>query len=336
MADAKRYTAVVIGCGQVGATYEITTQLPKPASHAAALIASPRTELIALVDADTARLKQAGEYYHVPMFADSKECLEKRHPDIVVIATPPDTHEELLALALSMKARAVLCEKPMADTLESAKRMITLAQDADATVVLNYQRRFFPLFRAARERIAKGELGDIQQATIYYANGLSNNASHLLNALEFLIDDTVAWASGVQNEKNTVAPFGSNIDGLCRFSRGTIAAVQTFDNNSYGIHDLILFGTKGALKITQFGYSFEWVRVRDGVTFGGMRELDWKGAECAFDKRSMVQDVLGHVVSCVDGAHPPQSTLADGYRTMQILDALTQSANEQGKRMYIR
>lgn len=335
MTNVKRYRAVVIGCGQIGATYEIKTALPKPASHAASLVANPRTELVALVDPDTVQLKQAGGYYHVPTFTHPKECLEKLHPDIVVIATPPDTHEKLLALAFKMNTPAIVCEKPMADTLKVAKQMVALAKDSDATVALNYQRRFFPLFKAARERIAKGELGDIQQATICYANGLSNNGSHLLDALQFLLDDTVTWTIGVQNKKNIVAPFGSNIDGMCGFSRGTIAAVQSFDNNSYGIHDLILFGTKGALKITQFGYSCEWVRVREGVTFGGMRELDWKGAGREFDKRSMVQDVLGHVVRCLDGACTPQNTLADGYRTMQILDALTRSANEQGKRIYI-
>lgn len=336
MNNSKRYTAVVIGCGKVGATFEITSGLPKPASHAAALADNPRTELVALVDPDASQLKQAVEYYKVSAYTDPKKCLKELHPDIVVIATPPKTHESLLSLALTMKVRAIVCEKPVSDTLESAKRMIALAKSSDSLVILNHQRRFFPLFQEARKRIAAGELGEIQQITAYYTNGLLNNGTHTADALQFLLNDTASWAIGVQNEKNVTAPFGGvNIDGLIGFTKGTVASVQGLDNNAYGVHDIRLFGTKGALTIGQYGYRFEWVQPNDGVTFIGMQELDWENAQVQFDKRSMLQATTAHVVDCLDGVTVPQSTLEDGYHTMQILEAMLQSASDGGKRISI-
>lgn len=331
----KVYTAVVIGCGKVGATFEMDSGLPKPASHAAAFVANPRTKLVGLVDPDAAQLKRAGDYYNVPTYADPDAALAELTPDIVVVATPPPTHEELLMLALKHGARAIICEKPVSGTLEAAQRMIVMAQKANAIVVLNHQRRFFPLFRDARERIAAGELGRIQQVSVYYGNGLLNNATHSIDAVQFLLNDTAAWAIGVENTFNTAAPFGNNIDGMLGLTKGTMVALQSLDNDSWGIHDLVVMGTKGALVVGQYGMSFTWVPVKEGVTFAGVRELDWKRGTTTMDKRSMMAGTTAHVVERLDGSVEAESTLKDGYHTMQALDALVRSAASGGKKITI-
>lgn len=331
----KRYTGIVIGCGRIGATFDIDSGLLKPASHAAAFATNPRTTLAALVDSDPIQLKRAGEYYNVTTYADARECLKALMPDIVALATPPGTHEEMLTLALELHIPAIICEKPLSDTLESGERMVAQAALSDSVVVLNHQRRFLPLYKNAKERIAAGELGDIQQATAYYTNGLLNNATHTLDALQFLLDDTAVWTIGVQNEHNTAAPFGTNIDGLVGYKKGTVAVLQSFDTNSYGVHDLQILGTKGALIIRQQGFRFEWVPVREGVTFSGVKELDWMSAQTQTDPRSMMEGTIAHAVECLDGTVESQSTPEDGYRTMQILDALVRSAAEGGKRVII-
>lgn len=337
MRQKEIYRGVVIGCGKIGATFEIDSGLPKPASHAAALVANPHTELVALVDPDAAQLKQAGKYYNATTFSDPKECLKALRPDIVVIATPPQTHESLLSLALEAEARAIICEKPVSDILESAKRMIARARSSSSIVILNHQRRFFPLFQDVRRRILAGELGEIQQASIYYTNGLLNNGTHAIDALQFLLDDTALWAVGLQNKKNTVAPFGGlNIDGLFGLKRGTVVSVQSLDNSAYGVHDIRIFGTKGALTIGRYGYAFTWARPKNGVTFEGMQELDWENVETQFDKRSMLQATIAHTVDCLEGIIKPQSTLEDGYHTMQVLEALSQSAANDGKKIGVR
>ena len=187
-----------------------------------------------------------------------------------------------------------------------------------------------------REKIAAGALGDIQQITAYYANGLLNNGTHIADALQFLLDDKAAWASGIHNTQNTAAPFGGkNVDGLVGFSKGAVAALQSLDSGSFGIHELRMLGKKGALFIGQNGLRFEWVPVRDGVTFAGVRELDWEGAEAHYDDRSMLACTLVHVIDCLDGAAAPESTLQGGYHTMQILDALLRSAEQSGQKISI-
>lgn len=331
----KKYTAVVLGCGKVGATFEMDSGLIKPASHAAAFVANPRTELIALVDADSAALKRAGDYYKVETYTDARACLEKLKPDIVVIATPPATHEALLKLALELKVPVIICEKPVSDDLESAQRMVISAKDSSSIVIVNYQRRFLPLFREARDNIRSGALGRIQQVTAYYSNGLLNNGGHTVDALNFLLDDTAVWAIGVENKLNTTAPFGTNIDGLIGFSNGAVVALQSLDNDSYGAHDFQILGTQGALIIRQYGCRFDWLTPRDGVTFTGVKELDWGQATTTVERRSMLEATIAHAVERLDGTAQPESTLEDGYRTMQVLDALIKSTTTEGKKILL-
>lgn len=329
----KRYTAVVLGCGKIGATFEIDAGLVKPASHAAAIIANPRTELVAIVDIDPEALKRAGDYYGVETYDDAKTCIEKCKPDIVVIATAPSLHEEQLSLAIQLGTRAIVCEKPLSDNLDSANRMFQKASVSDAIVIVNYQRRYFPLFREARERIRSGELGRIQQAVALYANGLLNNGGHSIDALRFLIGSEVGWVIAVENRLNINAPFGSNIDGLIGFENGAVATLQSLDNESYSVNDFQIFGTKGALIIRNFGYHFDWILPRKGVTFNGVNELDWESAVTSIDRRSMVADSIAYAVDCLDDNEASQSSLKDGYETMRVLDALILSAKEGGKRI---
>lgn len=331
----KKYTAVVLGCGKVGATFEMDSGLIKPASHAAALVASPRTELVALVDADPTALKRAGDYYKVETYTDARACLEKLKPDIVVIATPPSTHEAMFSIALEFKVPAIICEKPVSDSLESAERMIVRARESQTIVVVNHQRRFFPLFREVREKIASGELGRVQQISAYYSNGLLNNGTHTVDAVQFLLDDSVVWALGMENQLNKTAPFGVNIDGMLGFKKGAVATLQSLDNSEYGAHDFVIYGTKGALTIRQYGFRLESLEVKDGVTFAGMKELDWGNARITTDRRSQLEGTIAHSIECLDGGATSQSTLEDGYHTMQALDALSKSAVEEGRRIII-
>ena len=329
----KKYRGVVIGCGRIGATYEMDSLLVKPASHAAALAQNPRTELVGLVEPDSAARERAAEYYKVPAYGEARACLEALAPDIVVIATPPDTHEECLALTLALGVPAVILEKPVSGDRDAAKRMIARAKGSGTVVIVNHQRRFLPLFEDARARIASGALGAIQQANAQYSNGIFNNGSHTVDTLSFLLGDTVAWAIGVENEHNTTAPFGPNIDGMLGFTKGAVAMLQSFDNNDYSPHEYSIFGTRGAILIRHHGFRFEYVPVREAVTFSAMNELDWMNADVQLDRRSMLAGTVAHAVDCLDEAATSGSTIEDGYRTMEVLNALVESAAAGGKKI---
>ncbi|MDP2651837.1 MAG: Gfo/Idh/MocA family oxidoreductase [bacterium] len=290
----KKYRAVVIGCGRIGALWGIDSAEVQPASHAAAIVANQRTELVGLVDVNAEVLHKAGAFFGAQTFNTAEDSLEQK-PDIVIIATPPSTHEELLETVLRSNPPAVVCEKPLSDSTESAWRMLEMTTVAKSIVVVTYQRRFFPLYHAARRRIQDGELGDIHEIQGVYSRGLLNNGSHLIDAIRLLTGNEALYVEG-----NTI-----------KYASGALATFSTVPD-TIEQHDLTLVGTKGSLFITDFGYRFEW-----------------GSGEVQTDKFGMVEPTIRHIVECLDG-RAPLCTPQDGYKAVQIVESMLRSAQEWG------
>ncbi len=123
---------LVVGCGNMGA------------SHALAYHSLEGFEICGLVS--TGKSKEIlngslGGCY--PLFEDFKEALETTDPTAVCISTYPDTHEEFALLALQRQCH-VFVEKPLADTVEGARRIAKMALKAGKKVVVGYILRHHP------------------------------------------------------------------------------------------------------------------------------------------------------------------------------------------------
>jgi predicted dehydrogenase len=90
------------------------------------------------------------------------ELLAADDVDAVVIATPARTHFELVSTALA-NGKHVLCEKPLAMTAAECERLIELAEAAERTLFVGHTFVYNDAVRAARDFIARDELG----ATLY-------------------------------------------------------------------------------------------------------------------------------------------------------------------------
>jgi predicted dehydrogenase len=320
------YTAVVVGCGRIGASFEFEPGRPKPASHAAAFQHNKRTQLLAVVDADEKLAKVAAAYYRVPYYTSAEECFKELTPDLVAIATPPSAHEAVVKLALKYGVRGIVCEKPLADSEKSGKAILSAIKNSSTVLVVNHQRRFFPLFKKLKQDIASGKFGRVQQVTCYYNNGLYNNGTHTIDALRFLLGSECSWVMGSRNESNTTAPHeDSNVDGLLGFKSGTVAALQSLDVKSIGIHDFHLLCDKGEVSITKYGYRFERRPIKKSAEFKGVQEIASTGS-VAQEVRSMLAGTTQHLVDCIEGK-TSDSDAAEGLETMRVLDALMKSAH---------
>ena len=85
-----------------------------------------------------------------------RDALEREGAELVSIATPPATHREIAETALAAGA-AVLCEKPLAATLDDAEQMARL----EGRTAVNFSYRAVPAFTRARELLP--ELGEIER-----------------------------------------------------------------------------------------------------------------------------------------------------------------------------
>jgi len=123
---------LVVGCGNMGA------------SHAAAYHKLAGFEIVGLVSRGDSK-------HHVnttletayPTFDDYDFALCQTKPDAVCIATYPDTHETYALKAFEAGAH-VFVEKPLADSVLGAERVVRAAKDADKKLVVGYILRYHP------------------------------------------------------------------------------------------------------------------------------------------------------------------------------------------------
>jgi predicted dehydrogenase len=86
---------------------------------------------------------------------------------VVDVATPNDSHFEVATKALRAK-KHVLCEKPLAMTLDEARQMQALAKKAGVRVGIWHNYRRTPAASLAQRLIARGEIGDVRQVRAVY------------------------------------------------------------------------------------------------------------------------------------------------------------------------
>ena len=115
-------------------------------------------ECTAVADANAPLAEETAERQGVG-FSESPEALIARTDiDIVHIATPPGTHAELASAALNA-GKHVLCEKPLALTMEDADRLADLATAKGLILAVNLIMRYNPLCGGVKQLVEHGVLG---------------------------------------------------------------------------------------------------------------------------------------------------------------------------------
>ena len=92
---------------------------------------------------------------------DWRAVIERPDIDMVDISTPGDSHAEI-AIAAARAGKAVLCEKPLANSLRDARRMLDAAERAGVVHMICHNYRRAPAVMLAKQIIAEGRLGEIR------------------------------------------------------------------------------------------------------------------------------------------------------------------------------
>jgi predicted dehydrogenase len=92
---------------------------------------------------------------------DWREVVSRKDVDIVDICTPGDSHPEI-AIAAAEAGKAILCEKPMANTVSDAENMLAAVRKAGVIHMVCHNYRRCPAVALAKRIIDEGQLGEIR------------------------------------------------------------------------------------------------------------------------------------------------------------------------------
>lgn len=145
----------IVGCGGIAKMKHL------PAIRANSDVA----RLVAVQDVDLKRAQTMAQSWgeEVCVYQTVEELLLDKRVDVVHVCTPNTTHAPV-SIAAMRTGKHVLCEKPIADTLEAAREMIGVQRETGKKLTISYQNRFRHDSQAIKRACEEGMLGEI-----YYA-----------------------------------------------------------------------------------------------------------------------------------------------------------------------
>jgi len=232
--------------------------------HAKAISADGNARLVAVADAMAPAAEAIAAQYGCDV-RSIDAILAASDIDAVVICTPTDTHADLIE-AFARAGKAIFCEKPIDLSLDRVKACLKVVRDTKAVLMVGFNRRFDPHFRAVKAEIAKGSIGAVEMVTItsrdpgappvdYIARsgGIFRDMTiHDFDMARFLLGEEVAEVSAqasvlVDPAIGTAGDFDS-VQVMLRTATGKMALISNSRRATYGYDQRIeVHGAKGAV-----------------------------------------------------------------------------------------
>jgi predicted dehydrogenase len=215
---------------------------------------------------------------------DWRKLLGRDDVQLVDVCTPGDSHAEIAIAALEA-GKHVLCEKPLANTVEEAEAMTAAAEAAKAKGIrsmVGFTYRRVPAIGLARQLVAEGKLGTIRHVRAQYlqdwiadpeaplswrldkakagSGALGDIGAHIIDLTQYITGDTIGEVSARLEtfvKERPVAAEHSGLAGTAGTERGPVtvddAAVflATFRSGALGVFEATRFATgrKNAIRI---------------------------------------------------------------------------------------
>ena len=211
--------------------------------HAKGVLAAECATLAAMCDIDPERLQGLKDEFGedgIKYCTDYMDLVRDPDIDAVVLVTPDQVHMEQ-TVNLLKAGKAVLCEKPMALTMEECQEMMRVEKETGGKLMVGQIARCTPGFIAAKKLIDEGRIGELTFVESEYAHNYTNARGHkdwrvTPERAGFLgggchAVDLLRWIAGDPTEVHAYANHKSLVDWP---TDDTTIAIMKFPNNVIG------------------------------------------------------------------------------------------------------
>jgi predicted dehydrogenase len=321
--------------------------------HATLIAAHPGAELVGIADTSPAAREYAVSL-GVPFHVEYASLLDEVRPDGAVIALPNHLHVPA-GLACIERNIPCLVEKPVAETIEAAQRLVTASEGRGVPVLVGHHRRHSPDIRHARRIVQSGQLGDLvavngmcwfDKPDDYFAaewrrtqggGPLLINLIHDIDTLRFIcgeIESVRAFASNavrkfaVEDTASVAIRFESGVLGTFSLS-DAVASPWSWESTSaqalYFPHQpgayLFFGGRTASLSVSDM---YLWRHARPG----GHWQDPFVREHTPLDTSRAYVNQLDQFLAVIARQAMPAVTARDGMLTLAATVAITVSARE--------
>ena len=325
---SNKLRAGVIGCGSISS------------NHVGGYINSGRYEVVALADLNESAMADMDAKFKIQTkhYADAREMLSKEQLDVVSVCVWHGGHHTWTIAAAAYKPKAIICEKPMADTIGHAEQMITACKRNQIKLVIGHQRRFLPAYTLAKELIAQGAIGAVQQIVSFGGQGLPNFSSHQTDMYRYLLsDDECEWVMGNVERKTDMYERATRIEdcalGVFQFKGGAralllsdVAPIMYQGAQIYGNEGMINMSTNNLQLLSQATGGKWETHAPDGKFFKEAAEGD------RFEWLEGGAAQAAELADWIAGTVPTHRGRAEnGYKALEMIHGIYESARMHEK-----
>lgn len=334
---AGKTRAALVGCGGISRAWLGSTQAMDP------------VEIVALVDVAVGNAQARAQEFalgNALITNDLERALANTHPEVVFNCTTPEAHAPVTLMALAHGCH-VLTEKPLADTMDNAHRMIAAAEAADRILAVVQNRRYDPNIRRLRNLVESGVVGPLTTVHCDFVLGahfggfrdqmahvlLLDMAIHTFDAARLITGaDPVSvycheWnpaGSWYDRDASAVAIFEMS-DGLVYTYRGSWCAEGL---NTTWESDWRLIGQQGSLR---WDGAAQIVGERVAALGGFRSALEPIGVPATYqgDNVGGHGGVIREFLHCVRSGETPETAATDNVKSLAMVFGAIESAESK-------
>jgi len=305
-------------------------------------------ECVALYNRTKAKAEDLARRFGVPkVYDDAEELLKNEDLDFIDIITDVDTHEKFTLLGAKY-GLDVICQKPLAPSYDSAKRMLQAAKEAGVRFYVHENYRWQPQFRRVKEILDSGVIGKPFRCETAFVTAfpvfdtqpflaeleefaLTDQGSHQFDVLRYLFGE----AETIYCEKQTVNPGIKGEDvttSILKMKKGVVCIQKIsfsspLEKEIFPQTTLLIEGDKGSIRLDadfEISTTTPSGTVKEVVP---MREYPWQTDRLKPEPPSIV-DINRNILDDMLGKGTAENTADDNFQTVKLVWAAYESAKK--------
>lgn len=338
----------VIGCGKIAQV-----------RHLPEYVANKQARILGVFDLDWNRALETAAKYKTKAYGSYEELLDNPDIDAVSVCTANVSHCEITVKAL-LAGKHVLCEKPMAVTLEECRKMAETAETANRYLMVGHNQRLAKAHMRAKQLIEQGEIGRILTFRTYFGHSgpetwaidrkkiwffdrktaalgaMGDLGIHKTDLIQYLTGQYISEVSAFlgaldkKDENGDPVPVDDNAICIYRMENG-ITGTMTASWTNYGREDnsTILYGTEGVMYLYADPEYSLIVEKKDGSrTLYSLDRIQTNDSQTS-------SGIIELWMNCLTGHKEPEISGREALHAMEAVFAAVESA-KTGKTIRIR
>ncbi len=330
----------IIGCGSIARL-----------RHAPEYSANPNVEIAAFYDPNRDRAEALAKIYGGKVYEDYMDLIKDESIDAISDCSTNEMHHVISSIALQ-NDKNVLCEKPMATTVENAEKILDAKKNSKGILMIGHNQRLTVAHRKVKELINSGELGRVltfstvfgHKGPEYWGTDKSKNTwffnknrsvlgvagdlgIHKVDLLRFLLDDEIVQVSAMEGsldkkdlEGNPIS-VSDNMVCLLKTEKGSFGTAA-FSWSYYGDEDnsTVIYCEKGTINI----YADKDFQII--VNKFGEETINYQLETIQSNDNQTSTGIIDEFVDSIIEKRQPVITGEDGLKAIKIIEAAVESA----------